>query len=136
MVLFDIYVAISLRFYASGQVLVLFLLTVGLLMSLYRPPRTAAIILVSLAVIVGLVTVESDNYVQFGTLKIWGPPPVINMCGITRHPTGVTSRIGRGDGPIIQRITTTPSGLSVFGASGCPETPLYMQDGNRFLVYQ
>jgi hypothetical protein len=95
-----------------------------------------ALFIVNLTIIVGLIVIETDNYVQFGTLKIWGPPPEIVMCGNTRHPIGMTARIGRGDGPLIQRLTTTPSGLAVFGTSSCPEVPLYVQDGNRYLIYQ
>jgi hypothetical protein len=129
-------IAFELRFFASLQILFVLLIGEALLCVATRASLIALGVVLSLTIVVGVTLLESDNYVQYGTLKLWGPPTSITMCGSTRHFDGVVPRLDNGVGPTLQKITTTPSGLVVYGTRGCPEIPLYVQDRSRYLLYQ
>jgi hypothetical protein len=129
-------IALELRFFVSLQVLLIVLIGEVLLCCATRASLIALSVVVSVTLVVGVTLLESDNYVQYGTLKLWGPPTSITMCGITRHFDGVVERLESGVGPAVLKITTTPSGLVVYGTRGCPEVPLYVQDRSSYLRYQ
>jgi hypothetical protein len=92
-------------------------------------------VVLSLTLLVSVTLLEADNYVQYGGLKLWGPPQSITMCGITRHFDWFTRILDDGDGPPLQKITTSQSGLTIYGTRGCPETPLYVHDRGSYLLY-
>jgi hypothetical protein len=79
--------------------------------------RMAAVTLLVVAV-TGLSWIEMVNQVQYGTLSLTGPPPLVRWCGTTYRPSGViTATASTGTGPRYSKILRTPSGSDVFGVA-------------------
>jgi hypothetical protein len=127
--------AFGLDYYASVQVLFVLILGELLLCFATKASKLTIAIVLSLTLVVGITSLEADNYAQYGSLKLWGPPKSITMCGSTRYFDGFAKDLDNGVGPRLQKITTTPSGLAIYGTRGCPEVPLYVQDGGNYLLY-
>jgi hypothetical protein len=102
-----------------------------------RMPRLGAIILVLMVAVVGVVLMETDNVLQYGTMRLWGAPPVIHVCGVSMYPGGDERSLSNGDAPPLQHIWTTPAGVYVWGYAGCPDAlnEIIVTWNGRFITY-
>jgi hypothetical protein len=91
----------------------------------------------------GIGWIETLDKVQYGTLALTGPPPLVRWCGTTYRPSGViTAEPSTGAGPRYSTILRTPSGYDVFGVAlgarrSCGDDgPLFVGEGaGRFAAY-
>ena len=99
-----------------------------------------ALLLVAAA---GLGWIELVNKVQYGTLALSGPPPLVRWCGAVYRTSGISATAPEvGGEPAYRPILRTPSGAVVFGVGlgpkrACGATlPLFVGVGPaRYVLY-
>jgi hypothetical protein len=105
--------------------------------------RRVVVVTLVVVAMTGLGWIELVNVVQYGTLALTGPPPLVRWCGATYRPSGVvTAAPSTGIGPRYTKILRTPSGHDVFGvtlqghhACGRPGAVFVSVGPGRFAAY-
>ena len=130
--------AIPLHLTVSWPVVLVAVLGASLVAVASRLPRRYTALIISTVALVGVVSMGTDSYVQFGTAEFWGPPAAIHDCGLTFRPADLATSLGDGDGPVYRHLWTTPAGASVYGVSGCNGSgdPYIVASDGKLIVYR